>query len=53
MGHWLLLPKPARIDEIKEFLLIRLDYYRYDPEIEEINEIKWKINLPAWVNLPF
>ena len=22
-------------------------------EIEEINEIKWKINLPAWVNLPF
>ena len=52
-GSLVTLPKPARIDEIKEFLLIRLDYYRYDPEIEEINEIKWKINLPAWVNLPF
>ena len=52
-GSLVTLPKPARIDEIKEFLLIRLDYYRYDPDIEEINEVKWKINLPAWVNLPF
>ena len=47
------LPKPARIDEVKKFLETRLSFYRYNPKIEVINQSEWKINLPAWVNLPF
>ena len=47
------IPKPARIDEIKQFLQTRLRSYRYNPQIKEISQSQWKINLPAWVNLRF
>ena len=47
------LPKPARLDEIQKFIETRLGYYRYNPQIKVISQSEWKIDLPAWVNLPF
>tara|TARA_B100001121_G_scaffold299086_1_gene307435 strand:- start:171 stop:1547 length:1377 start_codon:yes stop_codon:yes gene_type:complete len=47
------LPKPSRLDEIKRFIEVRLGYYRYNPKIEILDQFEWKVDLPAWVNLPF